>query len=174
MDIVREGYDCIVRVGALSDSSLIQRKLTELERGTFASPSYLTKFGTPATPEDLENGHRMVDMLAPNMPSVAPLAFQIDGRVRTMLLLTVIHRHWRGNQRRLGLRWSRHHPGAAIPSCTNSQRDVTRPEFLVNLDHLPKDLVAGLALPLVFVFDLGRGDDALRQTQKGLRFLGAH
>ncbi|WP_312866203.1 LysR substrate-binding domain-containing protein [Rhizobium mongolense] len=90
MDIVREGYGCIVRVGALSDSSLIQRKLTELERGAFASPSYLTKFGTPATPEDLENGHRMVDLLAPNMPSVAPLAFQIDGRVREMLLLTVI------------------------------------------------------------------------------------
>ena len=90
MDIVREGYDCIVRVGALSDSSLIQRKLVELERGTFASPSYLAKFRTPEVPEDLEDGHRMIGLLAPDMPSIAPLAFLIDGRVREMLLPTVI------------------------------------------------------------------------------------
>ncbi|MDF0696113.1 LysR family transcriptional regulator [Rhizobium sp. MC63] len=90
MDIIREGYECIVRVGALSDSSLIQRKLAELDRGTFASPGYLKKFGTPVRPEDLENGHRMVGLLAPDMPSVAPLAFRIEGQIREMQLPTVV------------------------------------------------------------------------------------
>ncbi|MBX5041190.1 LysR family transcriptional regulator [Rhizobium lentis] len=90
MDLVREGYDCIVRVGALSDSNLIQRKLVELERGTFASPSYLSKFGTPKIPEDLEAGHRMVGLLAPDMPAIAPLAFQLGDEVREMTLPAVI------------------------------------------------------------------------------------
>lgn len=90
IDLVREGYDCIVRVGALSDSNLIQRKLAELPRGTFASPDYLSKFGVPRTPEDLENGHRMVGLLAPDMPSIAPLAFHVEGRIREMILPAVI------------------------------------------------------------------------------------
>jgi DNA-binding transcriptional LysR family regulator len=90
MDLVREGYDCIVRVGALSDSNLIQRKLAELDRGTFASPAYLARFGTPQTPDDLEDGHRMVGLLSPDMPTVAPLAFNLEGRIREMLLPAVI------------------------------------------------------------------------------------
>ncbi|SCW41464.1 LysR substrate binding domain-containing protein [Rhizobium mongolense subsp. loessense] len=169
MDIVREGYDCIVRVGALSDSSLIQRKLTELKRGTFASPSYLTKFGTPATPEDLENGHRMVDMLAPNMPSVAPLAFQIDGRVRKMLLLTVItvtgaETNVASACAGLGIiQVPRYRVVSELAKGRHEAGILGKP------GPFAKDLVAGLALPPVFVFDLGRGDDALRQTQKGLR-----
>lgn len=90
MDPVREGYDCIVRVGTLADSSLIRRKLAELERGTFASPGYLARFGRPRTPDDLDEGHRMVGLLAPDMPAVAPLAFSLAGRVREMLLPSVI------------------------------------------------------------------------------------
>jgi DNA-binding transcriptional LysR family regulator len=89
VDLVREGYDCIVRVGALSDSNLIQRKLAELPRGTFASPDYLARFGIPKTPDDLE-GHRMVGLLAPDMPSIAPLAFHAGGRTREMTLPAVI------------------------------------------------------------------------------------
>jgi DNA-binding transcriptional LysR family regulator len=44
LDPLREGYDCIVRAGELVDSSLIRRKLAELQRGTFASPDYLARF----------------------------------------------------------------------------------------------------------------------------------
>jgi DNA-binding transcriptional LysR family regulator len=90
MDLVREGYDCIVRVGKLSDSNLIQRKLAELSRGTFASPDYLAKLGTPKTIDDLENRHRMVGLLAPDQPEVAPLAFEVHGQIREMLLPAVI------------------------------------------------------------------------------------
>lgn len=90
MDIVREGYDCIVRVGRLSDSNLIQRKLAELSRGTFASPDYLAKSGLPKTIDDLEEGHRMVGLLAPDQPEVAPLAFDVDGQIREMVLPAVI------------------------------------------------------------------------------------
>lgn len=86
MDIVREGYDCIIRVGELTDSSLIQRKLAELKRGTFASPGYLERFGVPRTVEDLERGHKMVGLLSPDQPAVAPFAFEIEGETKTILL----------------------------------------------------------------------------------------
>lgn len=61
LDMIREGFDCLLRVGELSGSPLIRRRLATLERGTFASPDYLDRFGTPRTPDDLE-GHEMVGL----------------------------------------------------------------------------------------------------------------
>ncbi len=90
MDLVREGYDCIVRVGELSDSSLIRQKLGELKRGTFASPAYLARFATPRTPDDLLDGHQMVGLLAPDTSVVAPFAFTINGQVRELTLPSLI------------------------------------------------------------------------------------
>jgi LysR substrate binding domain len=59
LDMIREGFDCILGAGELSDSPLIKRRLALLEPGTFASPDYLGRFGTPQTPDDLA-GHEMV------------------------------------------------------------------------------------------------------------------
>jgi DNA-binding transcriptional LysR family regulator len=54
VDLVREGYDCVVRVGALGDSGLIARRLGELPLLNVASPAYLKKHGTPRRLADLE------------------------------------------------------------------------------------------------------------------------
>ena len=86
LDIVREGYDCIIRVGELTDKSLIQRKLAELERGTFAGPAYLERCGVPRQVADLEKGHRMVGLLSPVQPAVAPFSFQVGDEIKTVLL----------------------------------------------------------------------------------------
>jgi DNA-binding transcriptional LysR family regulator len=56
---VREGFDCIVRVGALVDSSLIARPLGAYRLVNCASPAYLAEFGTPRTLDDLA-AHRLV------------------------------------------------------------------------------------------------------------------
>jgi DNA-binding transcriptional LysR family regulator len=85
IDIIREGFDCILRAGELSDSPFIKRRLAMLERGTFASPTYLSRCGTPQTPDDLE-GHEMVGLLAPDSTDVIPLAFGVDGKVWRMTL----------------------------------------------------------------------------------------
>ena len=53
VDIVHEGFDLAIRIGALSDSSLAARQLGELRYGLFASPSYLKRRGTPDSPEAL-------------------------------------------------------------------------------------------------------------------------
>ncbi|MEM8838362.1 MAG: LysR family transcriptional regulator [Pseudomonadota bacterium] len=54
-DIIHEGFDVAIRVGALEDSELTARKLGELEYGIFASPAYIKNRGEPSAPEELEN-----------------------------------------------------------------------------------------------------------------------
>jgi len=56
---VREGFDCVLRVGALNDSSLVARPLGHLRVLNCASPSYIEKYGMPRTLDDLSR-HRLV------------------------------------------------------------------------------------------------------------------
>jgi DNA-binding transcriptional LysR family regulator len=53
VNLVEEGIDVAVRIGALTDSSLVARKLTYSQAVTCASPAYLEEHGEPETPEDL-------------------------------------------------------------------------------------------------------------------------
>lgn len=53
VDMIREGFDCVVRVGTLKDSGLIARPLGKLSVINCASPDYLTRFGYPETLDDL-------------------------------------------------------------------------------------------------------------------------
>jgi DNA-binding transcriptional LysR family regulator len=53
VDVIREGFDCVVRVGTLKDSGLIARPLGKLSVINCASPDYLTRFGYPETLDDL-------------------------------------------------------------------------------------------------------------------------
>lgn len=85
LDMIREGFDCLLRVGELSDSPLIRRRLATLERGTFASPDYLDRFGTPRTPDDLE-GHEMVGLMSPDSAEIIPLVFAVGAKTRQLTL----------------------------------------------------------------------------------------
>ena len=89
LDMVREGFDCMLRAGPLADSPLIRRKLAELSRGTFASPSYLERFGEPRTPDDLER-HRIIGLFAADAASVSPLVFTERGRERQVTPPSVV------------------------------------------------------------------------------------
>jgi DNA-binding transcriptional LysR family regulator len=55
-DIVAEGFDLAIRIGELSDSSLVARKLAPVRRVLCASVDYVTRNGMPQTLDDLE-GH---------------------------------------------------------------------------------------------------------------------
>lgn len=59
VDLVREGFDCVLRVGTLVDSSLVARSLGTYRIATCASPAYLELHGTPQRPDDLD-GHLLV------------------------------------------------------------------------------------------------------------------
>ncbi|MDR7308289.1 LysR family transcriptional regulator [Rhodoferax saidenbachensis] len=57
VDLVREGFDCVLRVGPVGDSGLIARPLPPLRMVNVASPSYLQTHGTPHTLADLAQHH---------------------------------------------------------------------------------------------------------------------
>lgn len=80
VDVVQEGFDCILRVGWLSDSSLVARPLGAFPMFNCASPAYLARFGTPMTLDDLAQ-HRLVDY-APALGGRAALFEYVEAGVR--------------------------------------------------------------------------------------------
>jgi DNA-binding transcriptional LysR family regulator len=59
VDLVNEGFDCVLRVGVLGDSELVARPLGVMRMANAASPAYLQAHGTPHTLADLAQ-HRIV------------------------------------------------------------------------------------------------------------------
>lgn len=53
VDLQKDQADVAIRMGALADASFHARKLGESRRAVVASPAYLKRFGTPATPDEL-------------------------------------------------------------------------------------------------------------------------
>lgn len=86
VDLIREGVDCVMRVGVLQDSDMIARRLAMLDEVTLASPSYIEAHGTPKVPGDLQHGHRMIGFHSSATGAVLPLVFTIDGEVSKMTL----------------------------------------------------------------------------------------
>jgi DNA-binding transcriptional LysR family regulator len=64
VNLVDEGFDVGVRIGQLSDSSLIARKLAPVRMVTCASPAYLQAHGTPQTPAELQSHETIIDLNA--------------------------------------------------------------------------------------------------------------
>ncbi len=55
VDLLAERFDLAVRIASRlpDDSTLVARKLCELQNGLYASPAYLARYGTPQQPPDL-------------------------------------------------------------------------------------------------------------------------
>jgi DNA-binding transcriptional LysR family regulator len=53
LNLVEQGFDVSVRIGALPDARLTARKLASNARVLCASPDYLERFGEPLHPRDL-------------------------------------------------------------------------------------------------------------------------
>jgi len=85
VDLVREGIDCVLRVGDLQDSSMVGRRVALLEEVTCASPAYLARHGTPASVDELA-GHVAVGFVSSATGAVIPLEFMIDGVPRNITI----------------------------------------------------------------------------------------
>jgi DNA-binding transcriptional LysR family regulator len=53
VDLVGEGVDCVIRGGELADTSLVARRIADLDWVTCASPLYLNARGVPRHPSEL-------------------------------------------------------------------------------------------------------------------------
>jgi DNA-binding transcriptional LysR family regulator len=60
VDLVEDRADVAIRVGVLPDSGLKARKISEAGHVVFASPAYLARRGTPASPDDLADHNCLV------------------------------------------------------------------------------------------------------------------
>lgn len=85
VDLVREGVDCVLRVGELGDSSMVARRVALLEQLTCASPAYLAAHGTPRSLADLD-GHRAVNFFSAQTGKIWPFDFRLDGQRHSVTL----------------------------------------------------------------------------------------
>jgi len=90
VDLVDEGYDLAIRVGALPDSSLVARKLADSRRVVVGSPSYLADHGVPQTPADV-GAHECLLYTYSQVPADVwrfdgpdgEISIRVHGRLRT-------------------------------------------------------------------------------------------
>jgi DNA-binding transcriptional LysR family regulator len=82
VDLIKEGVDCVLRVGELPNSGMVARRVALLAEGTFASPTYIERFGEVLNPDDLLETHRMVGFVSSATGQVLPLEFTVGGKVR--------------------------------------------------------------------------------------------
>jgi DNA-binding transcriptional LysR family regulator len=84
IDLVQEGVDCAVRIGALQDSSLVVRPLGHIALINCASPGYLHEHGVPTAPEELAQGHWSVGYAVASTGPGAPWEYLAAGRERRL------------------------------------------------------------------------------------------
>ncbi|MDN0105369.1 LysR family transcriptional regulator [Yersinia rochesterensis] len=77
VDLIREGFDGVLRVGNLQDSDMVARRVALLPQVTCAAPRYLQQHGTPLTPNELA-GHQMVGFRSSATGGLMPLEFCIS------------------------------------------------------------------------------------------------
>lgn len=75
VDLVREGIDAAVRIGALADSTLTARPLGEQSLLVIASPRYLRRSGAPQRPADVER-HACLLFRNPSSGRLRPWQFR--------------------------------------------------------------------------------------------------
>lgn len=87
VDLVAEGFDVALRIGTLTDSSLIARRIATCRRVLVASPSYLAERGRPKKPKDLAKH----DKIAFTFEAERSWVLQENGR-KTSIDMPVRHR----------------------------------------------------------------------------------
>lgn len=85
-DLAGEGIDCAIRAGVLRDSTLIARRLGDMEQINVAARSYLDAHGRPQTPADLPR-HQAVNYFSGGTGRDLPWEYVDEqGAVKTVAL----------------------------------------------------------------------------------------
>lgn len=83
VDIVREGVDCVIRIGPLPDSDLVARTIGMMKMCNLASPAYLQEHGVPLSLGDLAQ-HRVIHYANNLRNEDAGLRYAYGAAVRTV------------------------------------------------------------------------------------------
>lgn len=85
VDLQREGFDCVVRVGAQPDQSVVARRVCDFAMVNCASPAYLQRYGTPEKLEDLAQ-HRLVHYVGALGSRSEGFLYEVDGTLHRMTM----------------------------------------------------------------------------------------
>lgn len=85
VQLIREGVDCVVRLGPSTDDSLVARPLIRIPQVTCASRDYLQRNGIPQTLEDLKQ-HQVIEYVSASSGRRYGLEFQLGDAVHEMSL----------------------------------------------------------------------------------------
>jgi DNA-binding transcriptional LysR family regulator len=86
-DVIREGIDCVLRVGNTKPEELVVKQIATLEEVTVASPDYLKHYGLPSDYHDLDR-HKMVGFRSTNSRLALPLEFCVQGELHALVIDT--------------------------------------------------------------------------------------
>ena len=78
---MESGVDLAIRIGPLDESSMVARRICNLERVICASPAYLLRHGTPRTPDDLQQ-HNCLSITS--LPALRRWPFDTDDGIRVV------------------------------------------------------------------------------------------
>jgi DNA-binding transcriptional LysR family regulator len=81
VDLIEEGMDVAIRIGRLSDSALVARRIGDMRMITLASASYLAQHGTPQTLDELHT-HRRISYVYQG--DIVGWGFHVDGQQVTV------------------------------------------------------------------------------------------
>lgn len=84
-DMLRDGLDCLLRVGELDDGDYIARKLGSIKMTTCASPAYIASHGAPQTLEDLQE-HQAINWVNSSSRQIMPWTFATPEGIAEMTL----------------------------------------------------------------------------------------
>ena len=91
VDLVSEGFDLAIRIGALDDSRLVARRIAPNRRVLCASPDYLPRRGRPRTPGELADHDCLLlfgsggrqDVWRLGTPTGGEVAVRVQGRLES-------------------------------------------------------------------------------------------
>ena len=85
VDLLAEGFDCVLRVGAQPDQSVVARLLCSLPMINCASAAYLQRYGVPTTLADLAH-HQLVNYVRPLGSRSAGFEYQQGNKVHRIAM----------------------------------------------------------------------------------------
>ncbi|WP_199063086.1 LysR family transcriptional regulator [Serratia sp. ASV30] len=74
-DMLRDGLDCVLRMGELDDGDYIARPMGNIKMTTCASPAYLAVHGTPKNLDELQQ-HQAVNWINSSSRQIIPWTFE--------------------------------------------------------------------------------------------------
>jgi len=83
VDLLSEGFDCVLRVGAQPDQTVVARHLCDFAMVNCASPAYLQRYGVPQRLEDLAQ-HRLVHYVGVLGARSEGFVYEEEGKLHRM------------------------------------------------------------------------------------------